>query len=287
MNSLADLKRRIASVKQTGRITGAMETISIAKMHKAIELYESNNAYFDMLESFVKEIAAANADAVRETAAPPQSGYDIVVAIASDKGFCGAFNHDVFRLTDSLITDNTLLIPVGQTTADYYSSEKQITKDRVDARFVSCAYSPDLKNAKAISECILSRYGKDAKSATLVYNGMVGHSSWAVKKKSILPLTVDDGDAEVCGMEFEPSPKEVFKLLLPRYIDGIIYGALVHSGAAEHSARRAAMSAATKNADAMIDELSVEYNRARQSAVTSQITEIIGSTQAIGANNER
>ncbi len=287
MNSLADLKRRIASVKQTERITGAMETISIAKMHKAIELYESNNAYFDILDSLVKEIAVANAEQVREMIAPPQSGYDIVVAIASDKGFCGAFNHDVFRLTDSLITDDTALITVGHTTAEYYSFGRKIPTDRLITNFTSSAYKPDYKNAKAIADEILSRYGKDVKSATLVYNGMKSHASWAVKKHALLPFNVDRGEVKPRGMEFEPSAAQVFEGLLPLYIGGEIYGALVQSSAAEHSARRAAMSAATKNADAMISSLSVEYNRARQAAVTAQITEIVGSTQAIGADNER
>ncbi|MCH5160606.1 MAG: ATP synthase F1 subunit gamma [Clostridiales bacterium] len=286
MNSLADLKRRIASVKQTGRITGAMETISIAKMHKSLELYESNNAYFDMIDRFVKAVVADSSEDVQEILSPPQSGYDLVVAVSSDTGFCGAFNHDVFRLTDSMITDNTLLMTVGHTAADYYSSEKKIVADRVDTRFTHCAYTPDYKNARRMADEILLRYGSDVKSVAVVYNGMISHASWGVRKLEILPLSVDT-DGVSGGMEFEPSAKEVFKLLLPQYISGIIYGVLVHSSAAEHSARRMAMSAATKNADAMISALSIEYNRARQSAVTAQITEIIGSTQAIGANNER
>ncbi len=287
MNNLADLKRRIASVKQTERITGAMETISIAKMHKAIELYESNNAYFDILDRIVKEIAAANADELKDIIAPPESGFDIVVAIASDKGFCGAFNHDVFRLTDSLLTDNTVLVTVGHTTKEYYSTGNKVPADRLITRFTSCACLPDYKNAKAIADEIISRYGNDVKSAAIVYNGMKSHTSWAVRKHELLPFAVDMGETKPLGMEFEPSAAKVFERLLPLYISGIIYGALVQSGAAEHSARRVAMSAATKNADAMIGSLSVEYNRARQSTVTAQITEIVGSTQAIGANNER
>ncbi len=280
MNSLADIKRRLASVRQTRQITGAMETISVAKLRKSLERFEENSAYFEILEKVMSDIVLQCGSDMSEYTTEPKSGKDVLLVIAADKGLCGSFNHDVFKVADALITDNTEIAPVGQMASEHYKH-----RSNVDGKYVSYAYSPDYSGARRIAEDFLARFGSDMKSVTVVYTKMIGRSSWSVQKLGLLPFKSDSAEnvaPNAAKPEFEPSPKSVLERLVPLYLGGVIYGALVSSSAAENSAKRAAMSAATKNADEMIAALSVEYNRARQSSVTAQITEIIGSSQALG-----
>lgn len=286
MLNLNDIKRRLESVKQTRQITGAMETVSIAKMRKASELCERNRAYFDILCGVMKETVSRGDESVREFLAPPACGKPLVVVITSDKGLCGSFNHDVFKLADEVVKDGTTVLAIGQTALDRYKKYCDV----VDS-FVDCSNGFDYAKAREIADCVLERYGSDISSVTFVYSHMQNQALWAARTLNVLPFDIEGvvgaSSDNVRGMEFEPSPMTVLERLLPLYVGGTVYGALVHSSAAEHCARRAAMSAATENADALIAELGIEYNRARQSAVTSQITEIIGATQALSAQGDR
>ncbi len=282
MNSLADVKRRLASVNQTRQITGAMETISVAKMRKSMELFEKNKVYFDVLFNVTADIVShADADA-KEILKSPTHGKDLVIVISSDKGLCGAFNHDVFRAVDAVINSETVIMPIGQTALEKYAHTNE-----TDARFAGLFYAPDYAQAKRISDAVLSLYGNGYRSVRLAYTRLASRSAWTPKIIDVLPITPENigAGADIAtnvSAEFEPSGAKVLERLIPMYVSGLIYGALVHSTAAEHSARSAAMSASTKNADEMIGELSLSANRARQGAVTEQITEIIGSTQALG-----
>lgn len=288
MKSLTEIKRRIASVRQTRQITGAMETVSIAKMRKALDRYEHNNAYFESIKSVMKQIAACDDGSMAEYIGKPQQGKPMFIIIASDKGLCGGFNHDVFRLADSLITSDSIIIPIGQTALNHYGKHKN-----VDTRFTAEGYVPDYSHAKTVTDSILNHYGKDVNTVTLIYTKLMSHASWNAQSITLLPVEADEAGAgnglfeeSNVTIEFEPSPKAVLKRLLPLYLSGIVYGAIVHSAAAEHSARRAAMSASTKNADEMIAALSLELNRTRQGAVTEQITEIIGSMLGMRSQGE-
>lgn len=286
MKSLTEIKRRIASVRQTRQITGAMETVSIAKMRKALDRYEHNHAYFESIKSVMNQIAACDDGSMTEYIGKPQQGKPMYIIIASDKGLCGGFNHDVFRLADSLIASDSIIIPIGQTALNHYSKHKNI-----DTRFTAEGYVPDYFHAKTVADEILNHYGKDVNTVTLIYTKLLSHASWNVQSINLLPVEADkvgNGlfDESNVKIEFEPSPKAVLERLLPLYLSGIVYGAIVHSAAAEHSARRAAMSASTKNADEMIAALSLELNRTRQGAVTEQITEIIGSMRGMRSQGE-
>ena len=281
MNNQADIKRRLASVRQTRQITGAMEMISVSKMRKSLERFDENHIYFDTLDNVVADIFDTYDPDLAEFVRPSKCGGKAVIVLASDKGLCGGFNHDVIKTADGIVTADTTVIPIGQIPFDHYAAKKRGGAEfALDDGFVG-ASAPDYGNAKRVADSVLSRYGKEFGSVSLVYTRLVSHAVWQPVIKQLLPV-----DAKMRGRgekkssaraEFEPSVCEVFERLLPMYLGGTVYGALVHSAASEHSARRAAMSASAKNADEMIAELSMEYNRARQSAVTEQITEIISS----------
>ena len=283
MNSLSDIKRRLISVKQTRQITGAMETISIAKMQKALARFDSYGIYADAVEQAVISMLSCGDELTAHYTSTARGG-KLYIVIASDKGLCGGFNHDVFKLADSVIERDCTVIPIGQTAADHYSSAKN-----VDMRFVSLGYSPDYAKVMPLAETVIDGFGNDFGSVALIYTKLISHTAWKPVIKTVLPVSSDmrsnvgAGSATVA----EPSANEVLKTLLPLYISSACYGALLGSSAAEHSARRVAMSSSTKSADEMIETLSIEYNRARQNTVTEQITEIIGSMSALGAAGER
>ncbi len=277
MNSLADIKRRIASVKQTRQITGAMETISIAKMRKSTELYEQNREYFDIIKR-VMSCAVSRMDKTSDALIDPEPGKKLLIVISSDKGLCGGFNHDVLKAAQAEVDGDTVVFPIGQTALDFFAGTAE-----TDGSFLSYSGTPDYAYAKLMAEKVIDVYGKDFSSVSIVYSKLIGRSGWEPTIERLLPISKDmTDDGEFVGTEFEPSPSEVMKRLMPLYLTGAIYGAIINSVTSEHIARRTAMSASTKNADELISSLSIEYNRARQGQVTEQITEIIGSTKALG-----
>lgn len=282
MSSLSDIKRRLASVKQTRQITGAMETVSVSKMRKIAEQLAKSREYMSQLELVIRDLAKSDS----QPKSDKHNGADIVLVLSSDKGLCGSFDHDIFKFADERITDGDIVFPLGSVAVEHYKNRKNI-----DLRF-SEAYKPDDATANAIVEYLLGIYSDGAKSVSIVFSKLIG-SMPIPTFKTLLPLDVSsDANTEIERSEkiidcFEPSANEVRDILVPLYMAGEIYGALVNHSACEHSARRAAMSAATESADELISSLSAEYNRARQAAVTEQIVEIIGSTEALGNDEKR
>ena len=282
MSYLSDIKRRLASVKQTRQITGAMETVSVSKMRKAAELVAKSKEYTRRLEQVIYELAKTDMSLQNDA----RDGETIVVVLSSDKGLCGAFDHDIFKFADEKINDDDTVFPIGAVAAEHYKN-----RAKVDMRFSGC-YKPDENTANAVAKQLQDIYERGAKSVSVVF---ARHDGGAQKLlfKRLLPLDVQSGteaksERNKCAIDcFEPSVDEVKKVLIPLYMSGEIYGALIHHSACEHSARRAAMSSATESADEITASLSAEYNRARQAMVTQQIAEIIGSTEALGNDEKR
>lgn len=270
MNGLSDIKRRLASIKQTRQITGAMETVSISKMRKAMERYETSREYVDAVRSVMKSAAACVPPPEK-----PQSDKKLVAVLAADKGLCGAFNHDILRLADELIDEKTTVAPIGLTACEHFRS-----RENVDKSFFDTAVAADYAIAKALAGTMLKYYNDGAASVTLVYNVLTSHSVFVPTARKVFPCE-SDGNGAIDEDGFEPSAEEVCARMLPLYLECEAFDALLSNIAAEHIARRAAMSASTRSADEMIAALSVEYNRARQGSVTEQIIEIIGSSSAL------
>ena len=277
MLNLPDLKRRIASVKQTRQITGAMETISVSKMRKSIEICEKARPYIIGLTQTLDSILCLPDEDLTEYTTPPKTGLDAVIVISSDKGLCGSYNHEIVKAANEIVGENSLVVPIGITAKSRFDGKEGYG---VDDSFASLSGKTDPSKINELSSMLLDKYGKELKSVTLVYGKIVSGSLTSAVTKKLLPLVSPDKAKDGSLVEFEPNKKAVLDWLLPLYISGMIYGALLDSAAAEHSARSAAMTESGKNADAMIDMLTLEYSRARQASVTNQITEIIGSRQA-------
>lgn len=284
-SSLSDIKRRLASVRQTRQITGAMETVSVAKMRKATEKLDKNRTYSAMLNRVMLEIAASGVE-VNEMFSSPKSGKKLVVVLSSDRGLCGGFDHDIFKCADGLIDDDTAIIPIGRIACDYYRS-----RESCDLRFASSNIT-EYENAREIADKLIDMYGNGIREITIVYSDLIGHATVQPKAQRLLPLDKpnkqDVEEQKTSNLDsFEPSVQEVLNTLRPLYVAGAVYGAIIANNAAEHYARRTMMSAATKSADEIISKLTVEYNRSRQAVITEQIVEISGSTEALKKNEKR
>lgn len=280
MSNLSDIKRRLVSVKQTRQITGAMETVSIAKMRKSGERSAANKPYADLLRGLVADLARASEAASLPIFLSHGKGKKILLVVSSDKGLCGGFNHEILKTAQSAANEDTVIMPIGMTGGEHFKN-----KPETDMRF-AMSYVPDYVTADKVGRALLTEYSNGAREIAVVYSRSNGQLSTAVAK-TILPVDISAVASKAATPCLEPSPQAVCDILLPLYTVGIIYEAFLSNSAAEHGARRAAMSAATESADKLIAALSMEYNRARQSAVTEQMTEIIGATTALTDKRSR
>lgn len=287
MKNPTDIKARIKSVAETRKITSAMETISIAKMRKAMTRFESNRAYFATLRDVIRDVAAhTNAEDSRYLR-PAHGKNTLIAVIASDKGLAGGFNHNVLKLAYERITaaEHATVACVGMVAGEFF----RIHGIPVEMDFAFGSSDPIVEDAREITDKIVELYDRGVvDEAYLVYTRMENSANMFPEALKLLPLPADEFDSEeelYTELEYEPSAEEVFNALIPQYLTGTVYGALIQSSAAEHCSRRAAMNNATKNAGDLLEELNTDFHRARQEAVTNEISEII--TAAMGVGNEK
>ncbi len=275
MSNLSDIKRRLISVKQTRQITGAMETVSIAKMRKANERLADSRHYVDLLYGMVGELARISGSDGPLFSSSAAVGKKILLVVTSDKGLCGGFDHEIFKRAEEYADKNTVFMPIGVIGGEYYKN-----KENTDMRFAS-SYIPDYNNAETVAVALLEEYAAGASEIAVVYTVHGGAADMSTVKR-ILPVSGEICAAEGTSSESGLEPfKNVFEKIVPLYVACAVYDAFLNNSASEHGARRQAIMAATESADALIAQLSTEYNRARQSAVTEQIIEIIGATSAL------
>lgn len=274
MSNLSDIKRRLTTVKQTRQITGAMQTVSVAKMRKADEVCQNAEAYLSLITDIMRK-AMPLYDQDDYGFVVPKDGKDVLLVLSSERGLCGGFDNAIFAEAAKETNENTLIMPVCQSAVNYYKKA-----NNADFRFGELGVS-HFSLAKSISEYLLKQYGNGVKSISVAYS-TVNKQVVCPKVERILPLEKvvenNDGGAETV---FEPSPQQVLSALVPLYLSGKLYGAIKNNFAAEQFARHQAMTSATESADELIVTLTSEYNRERQTAVTGQIVEIVGATSAL------
>ncbi len=286
MPNLKDIKRRMHSVQSTMQITKAMELVASSKLRRAKERAEAAQPFFESTYKLMSEIAAEdpyfNSQFVRKRT---QKGAALLIVIAGDRGLAGGFNSNVLKIAQARINEikteggNPIIMPIGQKSVDYFENKDV----KILKAYDHIAEHMNIYLAMDMAELILNTYKRHESLQTveIVFTNYVSPIMQVAQKMDVIPLDEMPGThPRHCAVEYEPSPEEVFDKLVPRYVASLIYGAIVESFASEQAARRTAMENATDNATEMIDHLSLLYNRARQGAITQEITEIVSGANA-------
>lgn len=283
MPGLYEIKARIESVQSTKQITRVMYLISASKSKKAKAQLESTLPYFRQVSVTLADILASSA--VIDTPyisgiKQPEKKGGLYIVLSGDKGMAGGYNHNIISLINKEIDKTAATLWVTG-----ILGRNQLARQGylVDDNFHFFVMNPSVYRAREIAEMVVEQYLLNKYSGVyLVYTVMVNPLKQEPVIKQILPLKADELSGELAAdsqnniIEYEPSPKAVFDHLVPHYLKGIIYGAFVEAFTCEQHARMYAMDNATKNADEVIADLSLRYNRVRQAKITQEITEIVG-----------
>lgn len=291
MANMTEIRSRMKSIQETMKITNAMYLISSTKLRKAREKLDATAPYFELLQSTIKDILFHSPDInhtffdQRKKIKPEDKKRGYVVMTA-DKGMAGAYNHNVLKLAQERLAqgnDNTLFV-IGQMGRKYFTKKNV----RIDMEFLYTAQDPSMWRARNIAETLVDLYRKEKLDEIyIIYTKMVTPLKAEPEIIQILPLKRQSFEEMNVELEkyhkiadYSPSPKVVMDHLVPNYVKGLIYGALVESFSSAQNARMMAMQGATESAKDMIRELSLLYNRARQAAITQEITEIVSGAKA-------
>lgn len=271
---MKDIKLRIRSVESTRQITKAMELVASSKLRKAKERMERSRPYFDVLHAALADIAASTAEFSSPFVRQRPVRRSCWVVIAGDRGLAGGYNTNVFKMAMAAMQGkNCCVVPIGKRAADYFGrrgiqafSEEYTHVE--DLTVGMCGELGDLLARAYLAE--------EFDELHLVYTNFVSMLSQQPASLRLLPLNGPAGSSAArTQVLYEPNPEAVYNSIVPDYLAGILWGAVCESFASELGARRTAMDSASKNADAMISDLSLHYNRARQAAITQEITEIV------------
>ena len=274
--SMKDIKLRIKSVESTMQITKAMELVASSKMRRAKERVEHSRPYFETLYKTLTEIAAADPRARNPYLRRSEIKRTLLVVIAGDRGLAGGYNANVLKLA-AQESGNVEVLPIGKRSAEYFAHHEAelFTQEVLLAADISVGQCFQL--ARQITEGYRKGEYDAVKLCYTRFDSMMTQTAVSIE---VLPLAMEPteqqkAEARRSQILYKPSSEEVFSAIIPEYVAGVVYGAVCESVASELAARRTAMDAATKNAGEMIDHLNLYYNRARQAAITQEITEIV------------
>ena len=282
MANTKEIKNRIGSVKNTQKITNAMYLISSTKMRKAKEELDRTRAYFDLQEHEIRRIFQTEIDITSryfypKTGRKKAETYAYLI-ITADKGLAGAYNQNVIK------HKKTKLYVVGEYGRRYFTRRKY----ELEQSFLYTAQNPSFSRAREISSILLEQYDdRKIDEIRVIYSDMESEFSTVVKMMRLLPFDrrefwtkQEERNETDIHYDFYPNVNEVINRVIPTYVTGCIYGALVDSFSAEQNARMTAMDSANKNAEELLASLQIQYNRVRQAAITQEITEVAAGAKA-------
>ena len=278
-SSMKDIKLRIHSVESTMQITKAMELVASSKLRRAQEQMAKSRPYFETLHETLSDIAAANDDFSSPYIQPREIKRVCWIVIAGDRGLAGGYNNNVLKLAAANMEgQESIVLPIGKKAVEYFRRRQIPLLSELYAEAADLSVSDCFSMAKML--CKSFKEGK-FDEIHIAYTNFVSMLAQQAATLRLLPLNVAcSGENGGCqDILYEPDSKSVFDVIVPEYLGGLVYGALCESITSELGARRTAMDSATKNAREMIDDLSLLYNRARQGAITQEITEIVAGAQ--------
>lgn len=285
MGSLRDIKRRIRSVQNIKQVTKAMQMVASANLGKAQDRAESSRPYAEKMREVIGELASDTQDVnhpMLESRPVKRSGY---LVITSDRGLAGGYNGNLLRkLVQTLdqrhqSREEYVLFVIGKKGSAFLRQRKYPVIDEM----VGLPDFPEFADIRAIAQKAVGFYAEEKYDELyLVYNEFVNPAVQRPIEKRLLPLgEITKGEGPSADYEYEPSPAGVLDAILPRYAETLIYSALLEAKASEFGARMVAMDNATDNAEEIIGDLTLLYNRARQAAITQEIAEIVGAANAL------
>lgn len=290
MASAKEIQDRMRSIKDTLKITNAMYMISSSKLKKSKKMLADTEPYFYTLQSemsrILRHLPDMNSIYFKTNAEIPErkrkAGY---IVITADKGLAGSYNHNILKLAEEELEkrDDYKLFLLGELGRHYFE-QKGIN---IDKQFHFVVQDPSLSRARRIAEDLLKLYHENQLDELyIIYTTMVNAMQEEAQVAQLLPLKKTDFkipvpiDIPLEGLALKPSAEEVMDHIVPNYVVGFVYGALVEAFSCEQNARMMAMEGATNSAKQMLKELDIEYNRARQAAITQEITEVIAGAKS-------
>ena len=290
MASMREIKRRRGSIQSTQQITKAMKLVATVKLQKARQRAENSKPYFQYMYKTVTSMLAKAGTVDHPYLKGGSSDRVGIVVITSNRGLAGGYNSNIAKLVQAsgYAKENVRLYTVGKKGTDMLSRKGY----EVAENYSDVIEEPTFEDARKLSERLLQDFTNgeigDIYVAYTEFKNTVVHIPKMVK---LLPIDADEVQEETSQandmdkltlMNFEPSEEEAIGLLVPKYVTSILYGAFVEAVASENGARMQAMDSATNNAEEIINDLELKYNRARQGAITQELTEIIAGADAIG-----
>lgn len=280
-----EIKTRMTSVESTKQITKAMQLVASSKLRKAKERAESSRPYFTTLYNTINEISQSTKGVKNDFLVQREVKNKCYIVVAGDRGLAGGYNSNVLKAAvNHMAGKHEKIISIGKKAHEFFDKRGYEIVNSIE-NVEHCNYD----NALEISNNVMDLYKKgEIDEVYIAYTEFVSPLVQNVKLIKVLPLVFENKNTESQEksvrrgrVQYLPSAEAVLGYIIPKYISGTIYGGVIESFASEQGARRTAMESATDNADEMLSDLELKYNRARQSAVTQEITEIVGGVEAL------
>jgi len=288
-NNTREIRRRIKSVKNTAQITKAMQMIAAAKMRKAQQRALDARPYAQMLNRVLVSLSAHTEDELHPLLQTRPVKHTLVYVVGTDKGLCGGLNTNLFREIQQFDPAASTFIATGRKAVDFLAR----TKRPLIADF-PLRDTPDYSEIKPVAQFIIEKFlAGECDKVVILYTDFINTLTQIPSAHELLPIapfhlggkSEDEASADeeaMSGFKFEPSPQEVLNALLPFYVGNELYAMILNARASEQSARMVAMKNATDNAKSLIKDLTLEYNKIRQAAITTEILEISTAQMAMG-----
>jgi F-type H+-transporting ATPase subunit gamma len=286
MSGLKEIRNRISSVSSTMQITNAMKMVSAAKLKKAQDSISATLPYSNKLSELIKNISSStDSDDTNPLFEKRESKNLLIIAITSNKGLCGGFNSNIIKEVNNIKTTSASkrvdLLTIGKKGDDILSKKFEVISSHNDV-YDNFNYN----NIKEIAETVMQKFSdKEYDEVTLVYNHFKNAATQIVTKEQYLPIeeSADENNSVSGDYIFEPNRAKILNELIPKSLSIQLFKAISDSIAGEHGARMTAMHKATDNASELRDQLKLTYNKARQTAITNEILEIVGGAEALNS----
>ena len=285
MASMRDIQRRKSSIQSTGQITKALKLVATVKLQKARGNAENSQPYFEHMYSTVKSMLSRSGNINHKYLQPGESSKKAVIVITSNRGLAGGYSSNIVKLlsgNEDFKPEDVIVYNIGRKGKELLQRKGYNVKED----FSEAVNEPGYRDAMDISDAILSDFENgefgELYIAYTVFKNTVSHIPTLIK---LLPVSASEeelnSEDRLTMMNYEPGAEEALDMIIPKYLSSLVYGALIQAVASENGARMQAMDSATSNAEEMLDNLSLLYNRARQSSITQELTEIIAGAEAI------